>query len=185
MGEYYDSSSSLNSIAGARAVISASGSTPTAEFDAFAIDYPAGAEDISSGTVLSAFLGPNGSITSGSDNALATSVILINGTLDLAPGTYSFSVGSDDGFELSFGGSVISSFDANRAFNTTTQSVTIEAGDNQDFELLFWENLGFTGLLFEIDGNVVDQSIAAVPLPAGLPLLLAGIGGIALFRRRT
>lgn len=33
--------------------------------------------------------------------------------------------------------------------------------------------------------NVADVSMAPIPLPAGMPLLIAGLGGLALLRRRS
>ena len=47
--------------------------------------------------------------------------------------------------------------------------------------MTFVEN--FSGQGFVLGKFVVDYT-AAVPLPAGLPLLLAGLGGLALMRRR-
>jgi len=55
------------------------------------------------------------------------------------------------------------------------------------------DGLGFTNFfsdgVFYLDGNLKivgaeQNSTAVVPLPAGLPLLLTGVGGLVLFRRK-
>jgi len=70
----------------------------------------------------------------------------------------------------------------------TTQSVNLSAVDNSQFSLMFWtvvngnanNNEGFY-----LDNVVVTGDlIAVVPLPAGAPLLLAGLGGLVALRRR-
>ena len=45
--------------------------------------------------------------------------------------------------------------------------------------LNFFQTVGISGLTFH-----VDDQVAPIPLPAGLPLLLAGLGGLGLIARR-
>ncbi|HLS18894.1 MAG TPA: VPLPA-CTERM sorting domain-containing protein, partial [Paracoccaceae bacterium] len=40
------------------------------------------------------------------------------------------------------------------------------------------------GALITANFELISDSAAVIPLPAGLPLLLSGIGGLALLRRR-
>lgn len=49
-----------------------------------------------------------------------------------------------------------------------------------------WAPVGTTGILANGQGtwSMIAPSISAVPLPAGLPLLLAGLGAFGLVRKR-
>ena len=53
-------------------------------------------------------------------------------------------------------------------------------GNVSQWTTVNWNAFGSRDLAFEI----VTDSVAAVPLPASLPLLLAGFGGLAAMRRR-
>lgn len=70
-----------------------------------------------------------------------------------------------------------------------------DIADNQNISIMFWMDVANTSTPnngFRIDNVSVEGSqiengltVAPVPLPAGLPLLLAGLGGMALLRRRN
>ncbi|ARE40503.1 T1SS secreted agglutinin RTX [Rhodovulum sp. P5] len=184
-GEFWDANTGLSSIAGAEAVIA--GGAATATFDAAFIDFPNGSTDTyGDGTLLSTFLGGYASNLSGGDTSTLTySVFRFTGYIDLAAGSNIFAVGSDDGFVLRMNGDTVASYDGNRSFATTT--VTSDEGTGPTaFELIYWENGGVTGVEFYVDGELAApvDGMAAVPVPATLPLLAAGLGGLAVLRRR-
>ena len=139
-------------------------------------------------TSLSIFLGTDGASLVGTNTAdLTTSVFRFTGWLDLAAGTNSFNISSDDGFQLKIDGNVVASFDGNRGFGSTFVEADLGAGP-KPFELIYWENGGCTGVVFGMNGNLAEFADAStatpVPLPAGLPLLAGGLGAFALARRR-
>ncbi|MEM9046354.1 MAG: VPLPA-CTERM sorting domain-containing protein [Pseudomonadota bacterium] len=187
LGSQYDPAGvgNINSLNQAKMIVEDFVGPPTSRFRATRLDFPENSNNISSSVSLSTFLGSNGTLLSGADSVMQTTVTMITGILNLDPGTYTFSVGSDDGYELLFGNQLVSQRTTNRGFQTDNTQVTVQAGDNQFFQLLYWENLGQTGLRFSINGVVVDQNFTDVPLPAGLPLMLAGLGMIAVWRRGT
>ena len=102
-----------------------------------------------------------------------------------------------------FGGTWVGTPEAYTPFGTTFQ-VDISNGSSQLTDSFWVEwtggTIGWTGFNGQI-GDVASYSMepiatlagdplgsvppAAVPLPASLPLLLAGLGGVALLRRRT
>ena len=50
-----------------------------------------------------------------------------------------------------------------------------------------WIDAGMDGLFTnytDLTRAIVDANVSAVPLPAGLPLMLAGVGSLAVIRRR-
>lgn len=184
-GEFWDASAALFSIGDALAVIDAGSATGT--FDSTAIDYPNGAADvISNSTSLSTFLGVDAASLVGTDaTSLTRSVFRFTGFLDLAAGDQLFSVGSDDGFRLTIDGVEISAA-SNRSFSFS--DATTDAGTGiTAFELIYWENAVVTGVEFYVDGALAVAAgapPATVPLPAGFPLALLGLGALGLVTRR-
>lgn len=111
-------------------------------------------------------------------------------------GEYDFLVHSDDGFSLSLGGEIISSYDTDRAPGSTVSGpIFLEAG-LYALELVSWEQGGFyidelAWLRPGADGFAVIGTAegglalySAVPLPTTLPLLFSALGGIGLLARR-
>ncbi|QIE42375.1 VPLPA-CTERM sorting domain-containing protein [Meridianimarinicoccus aquatilis] len=185
VGEFWDASSSFSTIAEANAF--ADSNTASGTFVSTAIDYPAGSVgSVSDSTSLEDFLGVDFASYVGTlPTSLSTSVLRVSGTFLPGAGLKTYSVGSDDGFSLMLNGTQISSRSAPRGFGYTAVDYDAGAGP-VDFVLTYYENGGFTGVEFNIDGVVVDNSIAAasVPVPAALPLLAAGLGALGLWGRR-
>lgn len=188
-GEHYNVNAAFNTIAQAEAIVA--GNPATATFDATALAYANGP----SSRTLSTWLGSNGSITSGSDTQVYSSVFKFSGFITLGAGIQNLAIGSDDGYKLSIGGGVVSQLNGNRPFATTNAIFNAGAGGTFAFELLFWDGVNspinnFTGLNVTVNGNVIDDTItstmAPVPLPAAMPMMLAGFGlaGAFVARRR-
>jgi hypothetical protein len=108
----------------------------------------------------------------------------LTGFINLLAGTQTFSVGSDDGFRLTIGGTQISTAN-NRGFATTNTVVDAGFGVTA-VELIYYENSGNTGVNFSIDGALAQAvgAPAPVPLPAALPLMLLGLGALGAAARR-
>lgn len=184
-GAFWDADRSFGSIGDALAYID--GRAADATFRSTAIDYPNAGGSITSNTRLSDFLGAtDGATLSGAaDNTLAKSVFRFAGTVDLA-GMQEISVGSDDGFALSLNGVTVLSHSAPRSFQYTKGDFSF--GGKTTFELTYYENYGNTGVEFRIGDAIVGSGMAAatpaaVPLPAALPLLGAGVAALAGLRR--
>ncbi|WP_425038560.1 VPLPA-CTERM sorting domain-containing protein [Primorskyibacter sp. S187A] len=74
---------------------------------------------------------------------------------------------------------------ATRANPTSVVNTNATGFDGGDWRLLYAATNGDPSILKVTGSDLPDPFIAPVPLPAGLPLLLAGLGGLALLRRRA
>ena len=182
-GEFWDASTPVSNIAAADAIIA--GGDATATFTTEAIDFPQGSNNtVADATSLTDFLGSAAASLAGpagvGSTTLEDSVFRFTGMIDLVAGDQDFTVGSDDGFRLSIGGLEIG-FDNQRSFGNTTTTADAGSGPTS-FELIYFERGGVTGVEFFIDGTLASPS--AVPLPAGLQLMVLGLGALGFVARR-
>ncbi len=192
-GSFWNSNVRFNTVD--QAIAFAQANDADATFRSSAIDYPTASNTTRSGsTSLADFLGrTDGQTINGDGNqVLTTSVFRFRGILNLDAGDKRIVVSSDDGFRLFFDGDAVAERVAPRGFNATTEDVI--ATGPVEFDLYYYENFGRTGVLFQIDGEVVDSDIvsrlAAVPVPASMPLLagaaaLLGFAGARRKRRKS
>ena len=89
-----------------------------------------------------------------------------------AIGATDFIVTHDDGFAIYDGDDLV----GGKKGPTSKQVTEILGFDGGMFNLLYVATNG--------DPSILNINATPVPLPAGLPLLLAGMGGLALLRRR-
>lgn len=166
----YDLSESSANVDAAIAAIS--GLTAAATFDVTALDYPSGSNVLSSTDNISDMIGTDFASLTGADVKLETTVWVFSGFIRLAGGTQTFSVGSDDGFSLSIGGTEISRYSNPRSFHTTSVTTDVGAG-LQSFMLVYYKNFGSTGVAFSVDGSTALAG-EAVPTPGSLALMASG-----------
>jgi len=82
---------------------------------------------------------------------------------------------------LGFEGGILSS---EVSFTATGANAFDLNFDSSQFKIANFEFFDFRDGRFLLDATGALAAVAPVPLPAGLPLLLAGLGGLALMRRR-
>jgi hypothetical protein len=185
-GAYYVLGSEPGSIANTEADIAAA-SGPNATFIATEVCFPSCGASIGDSATLSQFLGGNATNLSNDINGLGSHGVVLTGFLNVASaGTYSLSLGSDDGSELFINGASAIDNDGDHAFNTLTDNVTLNAGANA-IEIIQFEDGGSTGLTFGVNNAVATLSTTngsgGVPEPAAWALMLVGFGGLGAMLR--
>lgn len=113
-----------------------------------------------------------------------------NGSMTL---TFDFAV-TDVSFDYGFGNlgdsALLSIFDTlggllgNLLLNSTSGVAFADLSGFGTIGSIFFDNSASTGAGYAY-GNINYVAAAPIPLPASLPLLLVGLGGIALLRRKT
>lgn len=179
-GAVFDSASSFATVDDA--ISFADTNTAVGTFTVGTLNYPASANTTSSSNTVTDILGADAASFVGSDVQLQTSVFVFEGLIDLAGGSQSFTVGSDDGFALFIDGAEVSRFSNPRSYNETTVTADLGVG-LKTFKLVYYENFGNTGVAFEIDGAAVTN-VDPVPLPMAAPLMAGGLVTLTAARRR-
>ena len=120
--------------------------------------------------------------TGGPDDAVGGSLIFSFGTLWSFASVYLLDAEAGTSATLFSGGTEVASF----TLDSSNESETGGNPNNNEFTLLGFG--GATGDTLRIDfvasGALGEFDISAVPLPAGLSLLLTGLGALAWVRRR-
>ncbi len=176
---------------------------PVATFKSSQIDYPGKGFDTAWDSVtLGAFLGKDADTLSNksvANNSLTGQLFDFTGYLNVKKaGTYTFSLGSDDGSRLLLGGKIIVDNYFPQGFTTRSNQVTFKEAGLYPLEVAYFENYQVTGVRLTSDLNAVTGPLMAgsfyssariaptsVPEPGSVALLI-GIGtlGCGLLRRR-
>lgn len=163
--------------------------------DAAQLDFTSGV--LSGGnTVLTM---PEATLTAASGTTLGVGDFVANAVCPLISGctgvmtlTWNFDV-ENVSFEYGFGGpgdiATITAFDAAMA-SVGSVFLDLDAGTATEdltalgvFRSLVFDNTGAAASGYAY-GNVTYDAVSDVPLPAGLPLLIGGVAGLALLRRK-
>lgn len=176
-----------NSLVDAETFLANTTDTPVGTFESTIVPTFSGSNPTRLSTILAAFA-TTSSVTKAT-KTLQNTLFLITGYVSLSDAAHTFNVTANDGFKLSIGGNVVLSRDTQGGGNVTKNV----GGGVQEFRLVYFNNanagnFGLTvdaGALAAVDApKVVVPDTPAVPLPAGLPLVLSALGGFAVLRRR-
>ncbi len=147
-GSIYASAVNINTLAQAETLVAAA-PAPDATFTATDIDYPNGTPPNTATGTVGNFLGVDGASISAPallPSALNRMVFVFDGYLYVTTaGPYSFTVGSDDGFQLDIDGAMVTDYPNLRGFANTTGNAVLGAGYHT-IRLIYWENLAQEGL---------------------------------------
>lgn len=176
-GSFY-ATGSVDSLAEATAAIA--GQLPDATFDAYQLDYPNSdnADTINATTLLSDFLGLNAEdISGGASSVIANAVFNFDGYLYVAnPGTYTFEIGSAEGFSLSIDGQTVAEFDGSREFATSSGTHTFAEAGLYAISVLYYTGDDPAGIELKSDLEGSLDFITRQQLFNGLPAAEVELG---------
>lgn len=175
---------------------------PSSTFLSSLQDYPLGpAPTVFQPDTLGAFLGADAASLSGSVrdiDSIFGKIFVFQGFIAISnPTTYTFTVGSDDGFRLKIGGETVTEFVNSRPFGFSSGDASFSQPGLYPVEIFYWANAGGqSGLQFEATvfggpsyGNsgvpgsgIVPTSVLYVPSAGSAGLALAGV--LLMARRR-
>ncbi|MDA8585804.1 hypothetical protein N9L47_05965 [Rhodobacteraceae bacterium] len=132
----------------------AAAGTPDATFIASKIGYSSN----NSASTVADFIGSDAASLEGNGALeMGPSALTLSGFIYIPPGVHEIKIISDDGFELSIGGTPFSEFDSSRAADETARVADFEGG-LYELDLLYFDGGGKMSLSLEMDGLPVDQS---------------------------
>jgi hypothetical protein len=213
LGNYYkfNSSSNIGNLANANILISSSGG-PTATFTSSTVCFPdCAGTSISDSSTMTTFLNGhanNFAYTSATQpTSIDHSAITLTGYIAITQtGTYNFNLGSDDGSALSIGGTSVINNDSDHGFTVVGGGATFTQIGLYAISIQYFEDSGSTGLDFfakdpngtcvvGLASNCASGSASTsllystlpsstTPEPASILIFGAGLGALALIRRR-
>ncbi|WP_446810618.1 PA14 domain-containing protein [Methylomonas sp. 2BW1-5-20] len=186
-GSYYAFNSWPGTLANTETLIGQL-SGPTATFTATSACFPACSTTIGDDSTLAQYLGGNAvSLSPNSINNLSNHGLVLNGYLAIvAPGTYQFSVASDDGARLQIGGTTVIDADGDHSLSGGSANVEFTNSGLYAFKVLAFEDGGVTGLTVLQNGNSLTTSqlyTSAVPIPGAAWLFFSALSGIGAYSR--
>lgn len=128
---------------------SATQSAPNHRFAASKIDFG----DPGDERTLGEFLGSNGVAATGAGTDFTSIGLKLSGYIWLEAGAHVITVRSDDGFQLSLGGEIISRYAGDRGFEGTSRQIDVAQDGLYAIELYYFDNQGDQALRLEIDGD--------------------------------
>lgn len=112
------------------------------------------------------------------NNSMLGTIVRLTGVVAFA-GNQDFSVRSDDGYQVTIGGTTYAEVAGLQAPTLTSHAYTGGATPSALFEMVWFETQ-----LTQAALQVQNLDFVPVPLPAGLPLLLGGLGAMGALRLR-
>ncbi|WP_347986120.1 PA14 domain-containing protein [Methylomonas sp. AM2-LC] len=178
-GSYYAFNTWPGSLANTQNLINAAGA-PTATFTATSVCFPSCNTSIGDGSTLAQYLGANASnISLNNITNLSEHAVVLNGYIAItAPGSYQFSILSDDGSQLQIGGKTIFNADGDHGFSGGTATVQFSNSGLYKFDVLAFEDAGVTGLTVLENGNALTANqlfTSAVPEAEEWTMLMLGL----------
>jgi hypothetical protein len=213
LGNYYkfNSSSNIGNLSNANILISSSGG-PTATFVSSTVCFPdCAGTSISDSSTMTQFLnGHTNSFSYTSANqptSIDHSAITLTGYIAITQtGTYNFNLGSDDGSALSIGGTSVINNDSDHSYSVAGGAATFTQTGLYAISIQYFEDSGSTGLEFygsdptgacvvgrssncangSASSTLLYSSLPSTPAPEPASILIfgAGLGGLAVVRRR-
>ena len=159
-GSFYNVDHQLGSIAVAESVIATQSANAT--FISTVVNYQSdtstssdddlGGVSSSGRTHLADWLGDDSrTIDVRSSDNTNDAVISLVGGVSLAAGTYSIKVNADDGYQITIGGVVVASYDANTSTQANTYTFTVTENGVHSIDIVYWDQGGDYTLQVSLD----------------------------------
>ena len=173
-GSFYNVDHQLGSIALAESVIATQSANAT--FTSTVVNYQSdtstsrdddlGGVSNSGRTHLADWLGDDSrTIDVRTSDNTNDAVISLVGGVSLAAGTYSIKVNADDGYQITIGGVVVASYDANTSTQANTYTFTVTENGVHSIDIIYWDQGGDYTLQISLDDGSGYKALGSDSYP--------------------